>query len=454
MKALLILFLSVNALASIEQAPMNFSIDNKKAVFVDFLRAKYNIVYQAKMAFAKVTSLIEFDMPSSGHPLFDSVSKPISLKIDGEFVDHSLITMPGNASQMRMVEKVLSPGTHTLEIVTPIERGTYFENTTGDWGRVSSGFFIRDLSDRTFLEKYLPSNLEYDQYQMDLDVKVEGTKRWHSLFSNGVVTKINDNHFHVSMPKWYTTSSVFFHLVPINKFVRWYLEYPSIDGRKIPITIYSHFRFYNYYAKKKAWKVLQELEQDYGPFPHDKLVIYGTGIKGGMELAGAVETSIISLGHELQHQYFAKCIHPANGNSGWLDEAIASWRDKGHKTYSRPFYLSANLASHSAYTRKTDKKSYKYGRSFMAYIDHVLKDIGRPGLKDFLRHYFNKRKYTTVTTETFKHDLEDYANMSFAEDFNQYIYGGINSKEILEESESFENPHHPILTEEEFRAKI
>jgi hypothetical protein len=235
--------------------------------------------------------------------------------------------------------------------------------------------------------------------------------------------------------------------------VRWYLTYPSIDGRNLPVTIYSNYRFYNYYVKKKAWTVLKELERDYGPFPHDKLIIYGTGLKGGMEHAGAVETSIVSLGHELQHQYFAKCIHPANGNSGWLDEAIASWRDNGHKSFDQPFYKSINLAAHSSYVRKTDKKSYKYGRSFLAYINYQLIEAGKPGLKDFLKVYFDKRKYTTVTTEDFKNDLESYAQFSFGEDFHQYIYGGVDTKKnnlFIEE----ENPHHPEITQEELDSII
>ena len=167
-----------------------------------------------------------------------------------------------------------------------------------------------------------------------------------------------------------------------------------------------------------------------------------------MEYAGATETSIVSLGHELQHAYFAKGIHPANGNSGWLDEAIASWRDKGHQTKERPFYNSANLAAHNSYTRKTDKRSYEYGRSFMAYIDYQLKDIGKPGLKDFLRTFVEKRMHTTVTTEDFKSDLEEYSNMSFTEDFAQYIYGG-HEKSNSHQHKGKENPHHPVITQEE-----
>ncbi|MFT6631670.1 MAG: hypothetical protein ACJAS4_001626 [Bacteriovoracaceae bacterium] len=451
---LLSIILSTQAIAGLTNAPPTFKHGEKKAVFIDFLKAQYDLVYDAKGGNAEATSTIEFFMPERGHPLFDSVSTPNLVSINGKSVGAKLISVPGNVSVMRMVNAELSKGHHTLRVVTPIYNGTRFDLERKGWGDVSSGFFIRDLKDRMFLEKYLPTNYEYDQYKMEMDVKITGTKRWHSLFANGDVTKINNNHYHVSMPNFYSASSVYFHLVPIDKYVRWYLTFPSIDGRNVPVTIYSSYRFYNHYVKNKAWAVLKELEADYGPYPHDKLIIYGTGIKGGMEHAGATESSIVSLGHELQHMYFAKGIHPANGNSGWLDEAIASWRDKGHFSSEIPFYKSANLAKHSEYTRKTDKRSYEYGRSFMAYINHQLIQSGKEGLKHFLRIYFNKRKFTPVTTEIFKADLEEYAQMSFGEDFYQYIYGGNSDEKYQNNIIPKENPHHPDLTQEELDSII
>ncbi|MBD65223.1 MAG: hypothetical protein CME62_08450 [Halobacteriovoraceae bacterium] len=442
--------------AGIEQAPPNFKVRDKQAVFVDFRRAQYNITFDVQNHRALVETKILFEQKQKGYPLFDLVNRPLSVTIHDKEVEVSLIKTPGDASKLRMIEKELPKGIHQVIIHSEIENGTRFSTNDRkpDWGNVSSGFFIRDLRDRMFLEKYLPTNYEYDQYRMEIDVKVTGTKRWHSLFTNGEKTKVSENHYRVRYPDFYTASSLYFHLVPINRFVRYYLTYPSIDGRDIPVTIYSNYRFYNYLAKKKAWKVMRELEADYGAYPHDQLIIYGTGLRGGMEHAGATETSIVSLGHELFHFYFAKGVHPANGNSGWLDEALASWRDKGYQTVDLPFYDSANLAAHNLYTRKTDKRSYEYGRSFMGYLDKQLKEIGKPGLKDFLRVFFAKRKLTTVTTEDFKSDLEEYAQMSFQADFFQYIYGGhmppeSGHKHVDHDHGGEENPHHPARTEAE-----
>lgn len=453
---LLSLLFSFQVFAGIEQAPDDFMVGKKKAIWVDFTKAVYNIHYDVRKEIATAITEITFTTQKEGYPLFDLMPKVRGISLNGIKTSVSKIKLPETGSTVKMINSLVSPGTHTLYISSRIRKGLKFtkKKARSMWGNVSSAFFIRDLTGRMFLEQYLPTNLEFDQYKMIMNVEVTGTKRWHSLFSNGKIIKHSNKKYTVSYPESYTSSAVFFHLVPINKFVRWYLKYPSIDGRKIPVTIYSNWRFYNHFVKKKAWVVMKELERDYGAWPHDKLVIYGTGLKGGMEHAGATETSITSLGHELQHSYFAKGMFPANGNSGWLDEAIASWRDKGHFTSKKPFFKSSNIGGHSQYTRKTDKRSYKYGRSFMSYIDYQLKEAGKPGLKVFLRSYFQKRKHTTVTTEIFRKDLEEFAQMSFSDDFYKYIYGKSDVKGMSESEPVEANPHHPHRSQKDLDSII
>ena len=196
---------------------------------------------------------------------------------------------------------------------------------------------------------------------------------------------------------------------------------------------------------------MAELEKDYGPWPHDQLIIYGTGIRGGMEYVGATATSLVSLGHELFHSYFAKGVMPANGNSGWMDEALASWRDKGYQTHEAPDYHSFNLAAHNSYTRKTDDNSYEKGRSFFAYIDYQLKGKGL-SLKGFLALWSVKKMFTLVTTEDFITALEDYAGQSFREDFDQYIYGGMAHENGRAPAVDPQNPHHPDYSEEDIKS--
>ncbi len=445
----LIAFLCTNVYAGIEHAPSPFKTSYGRAVFVDFKSATYNLIFDLREKVAYADTTINFESPSEGLPIFDNVSAPQAIWLNGQQVENEEIYVPGGVSKIRIIKKTVPAGHHTMRIRSKVEKGTSY-----GFKGVSAGFFIKDLKNRMFLERYVPTNYEYDQYQMTFNVEVtNASHRWHDIFANGEVENYSQNKFTVTYPEFYTASSVFFHLVPRRKFIRYYLEYPSISGRMIPVTIYSHFRFLNGYLKRKAWRVLAELEQDYGPWPHPKLIIYGTGLKGGMEYVGATATSLISLGHELFHSYFAKGVMPADGNSGWMDEGLASWRDKGYQTHEMPNYYSVNLANHNSYTRKTDKRSYERGRSFFAYIDYQLKAQGLAGLKDFLAIHFVKRRFTTITTQDLISDLEDYSGLSFKEDFNQYIFGG-GEKVQRSPAIEFENPHHPEYTEEELQSII
>ncbi len=176
-----------------------------------------------------------------------------------------------------------------------------------------------------------------------------------------------------------------------------------------------------------------------------------------MEYAGAAMSGWFAVGHELQHNYFARAVMPANGNAGWIDEAVASWRDYRvlHKLFhwgnDMPNFTLMNLGNHSVYNRKTDKRSYEKGRIFMFYLDSVLKEVNGKSLKGFLKKYFDKRKYTTISTLDFQLDLEAYYGRSLNVIFNKYIYG----IELDHDGHNMdENPYHLQLSDHELKEII
>lgn len=439
-------FLAHAAVDDLRNAPNNFVIDGLKAVFVDFKRVTYNIVYDFKSKSASVDTTILFTSKEDGMPIFDSVETPQAVWVDSTQVEHKIVITPGGTTAVRYAELNVPAGFHSMRIRTPLKKGTKY-----GYKGVSSGFFIKDLKNREMLEQYVPTNLEYDQYPMQWHVEIlNADHRWHDIFANGEVDNYAQNKFTIKMPDHYTASSVYFHLVPRRKFWRYYLKYRSINGKVFPVTIYSSFRWLNGMLKRKAFRVLAEMEKDYGPYPHDYLIIYGPSkFRGGMEYVGATATSVVSLGHEIHHMWFAKGVMPADGNSGWMDEGIASWRDKGYQTHEKPFYFSANLGDHNPYTRKTDKRSYEYGRSFFAYLDYQLKAAGKPGFKDFLKVWAAQKMFQNVTTEEFIQSLEEYSGMRFRDDFIQYIYGGRDKGNSRSPAVEPINEHHPDYTEQE-----
>ena len=76
--------------------------------------------------------------------------------------------------------------------------------------------------------------------------------------------------------------------------------------------------------------ILHDLESAFGPLPHGSVTVLARGTRPkAMEYAGAAATHIGALRHELDHSNFARSIMPANGNAGWIDEALATWGDSG-----------------------------------------------------------------------------------------------------------------------------
>ncbi|MDH4468708.1 MAG: hypothetical protein QE271_11680 [Bacteriovoracaceae bacterium] len=415
-------WLLVFSLEALAYFPKSFKLSNTAgdvAVFVDFKKADYFIEYNVQKGLASYRAQIEFVQKESGHPIFDVVSLPSSVLLNNKVVNQKEISTPNNESKVRIVDVISEPGTYRLEVRGSITNLVRFE---ADQSGVRAAHWTSDLDDRQYLESFLPSNYEFDQYKMIFHVKVIGALKAHKIYSNGVVTKDGDNnHFVVEFPAYFTSSSGFYHLAPEGVYAEKNFIFPSLSGEKIPVTVYGpegRTNFTTYQAN--TLKTLEELEGDYGNFKHKKVVIFNNG-SGGMEYCGATMTDLWALAHELTHSYFARGILPANGNAGWIDEAIASWRDDG---YPRRTSLlgNAGMASHPYYTRDTDEAAYNFGADFMAYLDGKLNALNGGGLKSFLKYMIENKLFTPYTTEDFASWMSSFYSENLVPDFQKYVY--------------------------------
>ncbi len=448
MKRLIYAFVMVvfnfSASASYNQAPPSFAHKDHKAIFVDFDHASYVLNFDNLSKLATVESTIDFTVTEEGYPIFDLVPEPLDVTLNGLPVKVELTPDLDNQTQLRVIQLKVPAGTYQLKIKHVITENVVF-NETG----VASAFWLSDLNDRGYLEKYIPSNVEFDHYPKKFHVNLMGFEGVaHTIKANGKIDKISDSEFEITYPETYTSSSVFFHLFPekaITKNVSFY--YTSIDGRKLPVDIYSVVEIEPFVALTKL--LLAELEIDYGPFPHDQVLIYGTTLlKGGMEYSGATATGLLSLGHELFHSYNARGIMPANGNAGWMDEGMARWRDNMYRQSAVIAHNSAKLAGHSIWRRSTDRDSYAQGSAFLAMVAHKMNLKGMH-LKDFLRDYFQRNMFTSVTTQLFEKELIEATGIDFSGDFNRYIYGRYTPEEKSMPVIHAEDPHHPEFSKEE-----
>jgi hypothetical protein len=159
-----------------------------------------------------------------------------------------------------------------------------------------------------------------------------------------------------------------------------------------------------------------------------------------MEYHGATITNLDALAHEITHSYFGRGIMPAHGDAGWIDEAIASWRDDGYQRLSAPGYRSAKMAGRSPFIRSTPMSAYTQGARLMAHLDYLLESSGHPkGLKDFLNARIADRLFKPWTTEEFKRSLEDFGLDATDKLFSNLVYGQSSaiSLEFLESNQPF-----------------
>ncbi len=440
----LCLFFSLNTFSSTLKRPANPFISNKKfqGVYVDFKKALYRIKYDLKSQKAFASTTIHFTSLEKGYPLFDVVNRPEKITLNGLPVQ-AIKLSPDEVTTFRFLDRVVEPGDHTLELTTALSSLLTMDTANGFF---KNAFWMSDLSDRSFLEKHLPTSFEYDQYKIDFDVQVIGATKEHEIFSNGSLTQVSKNHFRLSFPKHFGPSALFYHITPKKSFKSISFSFLSIDGRKLPVTIYSRGNLKSYQDKTIA--VIRELERDYGPWPHQAVLIYGAG-RGGMEYFGATRTSYNALGHELTHSYFARGTMPARGNSGWIDEAIASWRDKRYPSYSLGNLVRTSMAGHSQYTRKTDQAAYSKGMRFMGYLHFKFSAQG--GLKPFLRLWVKKHMFSPYLTEDYQMDLEDFFSVHLGGLFEKYVYGDSASHSKIPYTS---NPMHPKLSIEEEKSLL
>lgn len=437
-------------------APPKFINDaGQQIIFVDFVSARYDLVFDVGVQQASVSSTIIFFSDTDGHPVISLRQPVISAELDGLEIGIQDQDAPDNEASFKILTQSVSPGMHELKIVSSIvEPGPRMDAV--QWlsnpDRLRCIFGMSDIRrDGGFLEAYIPSNYEYDHFLMMFFVKIVNSPVDHAVFTNGTATRIVAGEWKIEFPSFFATSCPWFHVGPADEYESLNGSFAASDGRVIPILVYTTSHLLQVgleldQFRDLAVSVLGDLERDFGTFPHDTVTIFATGMgQGGMEYAGATATRLGSLRHELDHSYFARSITPANGDAGWMDEAIASWGDASYPRSAIPPSRTSNMGRRSPYIRTTSRDAYTVGRDFLAHLDHVLRDEG--GLKRMLADFAVDKRHSTVSSKEFQSQVELFHGVSLESLFNTYINGQPPVPFLLQGEDEEENPHHISVEE-------
>lgn len=427
-----------------------FTEDGRTYSPADFEKVQLSIVLSVPEKIARGSSRIEFTAAAEGFAYFLSEAEILSAKLDGRAVEVQSRLDPDSLNMLRIVNAPLVLGSsHELQVEYRLPESRVGFQEGG--ARLLTS--MSDLGRGNFFEAYAPASFEFDAFTLELTLEIFGGKKdlpVHSLFANGEITKTSNASWKIIFPSYFTSSSFYVHLTNASLYVRT----GTYQGKAalIPLTVYSQNSTLADDAIRQLPFLFSELEDTYGPYAHTSFIAYISG-RGGMEYGGATITGLSSLGHELTHSWFARGVMPSDGRSGWIDEAIASWRDNGYfranSVGQRP---ATNLGRLSAFQRFTVSNSYVDGRHFLSEIDLLLASKG--GLRPVLASFFETWKRKSIRVADFRFFLEQASGLDLGNLFRKYVYAdtGFPGDSVAEPKiMGRDTLHPPPLTDEEIR---
>ncbi|MGZ5278862.1 MAG: hypothetical protein ACXWC9_02905 [Pseudobdellovibrionaceae bacterium] len=384
---------------------------------IDFLRQELSFTFDIRNQKARAHSVIYFELAQLSFPYLQLTPSISKATLDDHPVSTTRITDPDRAGENFIgLSQVTSAGLHKLEIEYQLKS----DSLTFSNGGIALLTDMFDIVDAHFFETWGPTGFEDDPFELLVNLEIQGAKTAHKLFTNGQVTSQNESKWKIQFPKYFTTSSFYFHLT--NKSLpETRLMIQGIEKR-IPVTIYSNNQTLNNQAGNRLSGLFREFERDFGPYPHDSFTAYIKASGGGMEYAGATISTVAALDHELFHSWFARGTMAAEGRSGWIDEGFAAWRDQNY--FQAPSLLSRAptfLANASPFKKATPGNCYRDGRQMMAELDRVFAEFG--GMKPLMRLFFKRYKYRVITTEEFWNFLNTKTGINVDAYFYRYALG-------------------------------
>ena len=206
--------------ADFDLAPQPKTVDGLLAVPIDIASIDATLVFDGGTQTASADATITYTVgPTAGNPIFDLRQTVGQAWLDGapfppgQLAHHGFGT--GAFTDLRVVESVQGAGSvHTLRLQYPLAMpssqlgGAYLPAL--DWSAGPRLRFVLGLSDLNrarYLEAWLPANLLFDQFAIDLDISVVNTLAAHSVITNGVVTGLGTNHWTVAFPSRFSALS-------------------------------------------------------------------------------------------------------------------------------------------------------------------------------------------------------------------------------------------------------
>ena len=419
-------------------APPPTMVDGLLAVPMDIQTVRASFLFDGNTLTAVADVTVGYTVgPTDGHPIFDLRQVITQAWLDGAVFPTAQLAAHdfggGTMAELRILESWQSAGSvHELRVQydlnTPLAQlgGSYppaIEWFAGPKLRFSFG--LSDLNAGRYAEAWLPANLLFDQYTINLALQITNTLAEHQVITNGELASLGFNHWSIQFPDRFTALSPLLEVRASDT-----VQFQS-DTVALPISGKT--------VTVEAWKLttglvnlttqidhiktfLTDNESRYGPYLHDNRFIAFFHV-GGMEYEGGTTTSASALKHETFHSWYARGIKPASQADGWWDEAFTSWHDSGAND-ALPFDFSdppVVLCSRNPWQRITPSNAYADGERFWKGVAALL---GVSGVNTLMGDFYNAYKGQPVSTPM----LEEFllcqnGNAQIVDAFHRFVYG-------------------------------
>lgn len=388
--------------------------------------------------------------PTAGNPIFDLRQNLTSAWVDGavfavaQLAHHDFGAEP--FTNLRVIEFVQAAGSiHTLRVQYDLAlpdaqfAGGYLPAL--EWlpgPKLHFALGMSDLKRARYVEAFLPANLIFDQFRIDLEIQIIGTMAAHSIITNGAVTDIAANHWSIAFPSRFTALSPMLEIHSSDVLTQ------QTDAVVLPVSGSN--------VTIEAWKpamsgvnlttqinniktYLTENENDYGAYLHgNRFVAFFNG--GGMEYEGGTVTGTGPLRHETFHSWFARGIKPASQADGWWDEGFTEFHDDGAND-AIPFDFTdppVMLCSRDPWQRHTPNgpppapSAYTDGNLFWK---GIAAQIGVGTFNDLMSDLYEENKGNPISTQMIEEFLlSKSGNKDLVDAFHRFVYGFADSSPV------------------------
>ncbi len=201
-------------------APPPQVVDGLLAVPIDIQSVTAGVVFDGSTQIATADVTMTYTVgPADGNPIFDLRQTVNQAWLDGVAFNPAGLAAHdfggGPLTELRIIKALQTAGSvHQLRLQytlgTPLSQlgGSYPPALQWSPGhRLHFSFGLSDLNAGRYTEAWLPANLPFDQFTLQLELQIKNTFVDHTLITNGVMAAQGANHWSIAFPAHFTTLS-------------------------------------------------------------------------------------------------------------------------------------------------------------------------------------------------------------------------------------------------------